>query len=406
MPIFLYSAYNDNGEFAEGRIEASSPDTARELLWARKLAVFQIRAAGEADVPWWKRELFSHRGSSRLELANFTREFATLNSAGLPLDEVLRVLGEQATSAKMRSIANNLLADILSGTPLSDAMRKQSQTFDADYTSVIQAGEIGGTVEQVVVELATLLERRAEIQARVRSALIYPVILLTLSVVSLAIIVGVLIPNIAPLFSENGQSPPQAIRIMMALHSRWPEILAGLACVLAAAFGGAHTVLRRPNGRLAFDRAKLKLPVLGAFILKQDTARFARTLGTLLRAGVPLLQASASASAVVSNRSVAEGIDRAISAIREGLPLHHALQANTVIPRTAVRMISIGEEAGRLDQMLLRIAEMFEQQTQRQADNIVTILTPAMTLIIAVFVGALIMTVMNAVLSLNDLALR
>ncbi len=406
MPTFIYSAYSEHGELAEGRIEAPSPDAASELLWAQGLVSLEIRPADGAGVPWWRREVFASRSSSRSELASFTREFATLFAAGIPLDDVLRILADQASSAKMRILAAELLTDVLSGSSLSDAMRKHAQLFDADYVSVIRAGEIGGTVGRVFDELATLLERRAEVQARIRSALTYPAILLVLSVASLAVIVGVLIPNIAPLFGEGGRRAPSAIRAMLVLHDYWPEVLIGLTGMILVAVIILQLVLRKPGGRLALDRAKLRLPLLGPFFLKQETARFARTLGTLLRAGVPLLQASQSAGAVVANRSIATGIEVAIGAVREGMALHQALRAHTVIGPSALRMIAIGEEAGRLDQMLLRTAEMFEQQTQRAVDRGMTLLAPAMTLFIAVLVGGLIMTVMNAVLSLNDLALR
>jgi general secretion pathway protein F len=155
--------------------------------------------------------------------------------------------------------------------------------------------------------------------------------------------------------------------------------------------------------RLTFHRFLLRIPILGDLILQQETARFARTLGTLLKAGVPLFQASTSVRTVIGNCHIAAGLDAAIESIREGVALHRALQSETVFPSIALRMISVGEEAGKLDRMLVRVALTFEQQTQRSVDRLMTLLTPALTIMIALLVGGLIMTVMDALLSLNDL---
>jgi general secretion pathway protein F len=166
------------------------------------------------------------------------------------------------------------------------------------------------------------------------------------------------------------------------------------------------TTLRRPAARLSFDALKLKLPILGPFLLKQETARYTRTLGTLLKAGVPLLQAATSACTAVRNAALLSGVTVSIDAVREGAPLHRALRSHTLLPPLALRMIAIGEEAAKLDTMLLKVATMFEQQTERDTERFMTVLTPVITLFVAVFVGALIITIMNAILSLNDLAVQ
>jgi general secretion pathway protein F len=171
----------------------------------------------------------------------------------------------------------------------------------------------------------------------------------------------------------------------------------------AMAAGGLVLLLRQPDGRLNLDRWILRLPIFGNFILQQEAARFARTLGTLLKAGVPLLQAAISARAVIGNRHVSLGLDAAIDSIREGSALHRSLRSRAIFPAVALRMISIGEEAGKLDGMLIRVATTFEQRTQRSIERFMSILTPALTLTIAGLVGSLIMTVVSAVLSMNDL---
>jgi general secretion pathway protein F len=395
-----------DGSLAEGAVDAASPDAASDMLWSQGLTPLQIRAANESGTKWWNREIFSDVGSQRADLVAFTREFAMLNAAEIPLDDALRILREQASSPRLRALVEGLLAEVLNGTPLSDAMQKQAKIFPADYIAVVRAGEIGGTLNDVFVELAELLERRAEIRARIQSALVYPCMLVALSLATLAIIVGGLIPSIAPIFGQSGKPMPAGIRFMMALQESWFEIVVGAAFAALAILGTISVATRKPGVRQALDRFKLRVPVFGAFLLQQETARFARTLGTMLKAGVPLIQAAKSACSVIGNRHIAAGMDRAIEAIHQGTALHRALRKETVLPAIALQMISVGEEAGKLDRMLTRVAIMLERQIQSSIDRFMSALTPALTVGIAVMVGALILPVMTAVLSLNDLAAR
>jgi general secretion pathway protein F len=192
----------------------------------------------------------------------------------------------------------------------------------------------------------------------------------------------------------------------MKVQSGWLEILTGMIVAAAVIVAAIATALKRPHAQLAFDRWKVTLPVLGAFIRQHETARFARTLSTLLKAGVPLLQASASARTVVANRHMGAGLDVAIDAIREGVALHRALETATALPPMALRMIAVGEEARKLDRMLLRVAMTLEQQTQHSVDRFMAALTPLLTIIIASLVGGLIMTVMGAISNISELVAR
>jgi general secretion pathway protein F len=254
--------------------------------------------------------------------------------------------------------------------------------------------------------LAALLERRVEIRGKVQSALVYPLILLTLSVLSLAVIIGVLVPSIAPVFADSTKPMPGFIRFLMMVQSDWPEILIGLIAAAAVTAAVSILALKRPNAHLAFDRWKLRLPLMGAFIRQHETARFARTLSTLLKAGVPLVPAATSARTVIANRHMGAGLDVAIDAIREGIALHRALEAATALPPMALRMIAVGEEARKLDRMLLRVAMTLDQQTQHSIDRFMAALTPLLTIIIASLVGGLIMTVMGAISNISELVAR
>jgi general secretion pathway protein F len=404
MPTFQYCAYGARGEVSKGTVDAISTDAASDVLWRRGLTPFEMREVDQQGQRWWQRDLLGGRNPARANLVSFTREFATLNSAEIPLDDALRIVCDQLTSAKMRAVVKSLLDDVLNGSTLSDAMKKHGRVFPTDYLSVVRAGEIGGRTGEVFEELADLLERRMEIRSRLQSSLIYPAILVVLALVSLAVIVGGLVPSIAPIFVEGGKTVPAGIQLLVTLGSIWPELLVVTLVAASGLAGAAIVALRRPSTRQASHRLALRIPIFGAILLQQETARFGRTLGTLLKAGVPLVQASTSARSVVGNCHIASGIDAAIESIREGVALHRSLQNETVLPPMALRMISVGEEAGKLDRMLMRVAITFEQQTQRSIDRLMILLTPALTIVIAALVGGLIITVMNAVLSINDLA--
>jgi general secretion pathway protein F len=242
MPTFHYRAYGIRGDLAEGCIEAATHDAASEALWTQGLTPFEMRSEDRPDKPWWQRDITFGQGSLRADLASFTREFATLNAAEIPLDDALRIAGEQAGSARMREIGGKLLAEVLNGATLSGAMEKHAEVFPSDYVSMVRAGEIGGMLNPVFEELAGLLERRMEIRARIQSALVYPAVLVVLALASLGIVVGSLVPSIAPIFAQSGKPMPAGMRLLVAVESSWAEIVG----VMAHAERICHW--RRPGG--------------------------------------------------------------------------------------------------------------------------------------------------------------
>jgi len=406
MPTFKYSAYGEQGQFAEGKIDATSQEAASQLLWARRLTPFHINLARDDAYPWWRRELVLRPRTSLQQLAAFTREFATLMSAEIPLDDALRILSDQTKSELMKRSVQDLRGLVLDGLSLSDAMQHQPALFAADYLSMVRAGEIGGNMSGALDEIAMLLERRAEIAARVRSALVYPAMLLVLAGIAIGVIVAVLVPNVAGIFEGSGRPLPTMLGLAMALNVWWFEIALLLGLITALIGCTGWWIWKRPYMRRTFERRLLRLPLVGSFVLDQETGRFSRVLGTLLKAGVPLLSASISARAVVRNGHLGQCIDRAIESLREGAALHQALQNEACVPPLALRMISVGEEAGKLAAILIRVAVLFEQKTQRTAERFMTVLTPLITVAMACAIGGLVMAVIDAVMSVNDLAVR
>jgi general secretion pathway protein F len=404
---YHYIAYTRAGAFAEGRLQATSLDDAIEMLWERDLTPFETRQdAAPASDRWWQRELLTRRKPSRRDVASFTREFATLAQSNIPLDGALRIVSEQAITTRMRPVIASLLESVLDGAHLSDAMARHPEAFPDDYVNMARAGEASGDMARVFGELADLLERRLDVAGRITSALVYPSVLIVMALASITAVMGVLVPNLAPIFAGSGRPMPAMVALVVRMQAAWPLILTAGAVMGLGALGIGATILRSNHLRRAADRILLGLPLAGTLSAEQNFARFSRTLGSLLRTGVPMLSALASARSAVRNRHIGSGLEASLEAVREGQSLGRALSGRPGIPRVALRMITVGEETGKLHEMLLRTAIVLEQQSQRRIERLMTLLTPALTISIAGLIGGLILTVMNAILSVNAVVLQ
>ncbi|MGD0721383.1 MAG: type II secretion system F family protein [Roseiarcus sp.] len=406
MAAFRYTAYTESGDFRRGDIEAHTVEEANDALWAMRLAPIETRRIdpGGAANPWWRREMFVRRSATAADVAGFTRELATLEQAEVPIDDALRIMIDQGTSPAIRRLAERLLAEVLDGSTLSSAMAGDAKTFGEDYVHIVRAGESSGEIERVLCELADLLERRLEIRNRLRSALLYPAILVAAACASTSVILGVLVPSVAPIFAESHRPMPAGLRTILNIEDNWLALACGLGAAASFLWIASRLALARPGAIERLDRLKLRAPVLGVLTAQRDAARFARTLGALIRSGVPLLQAMSTSRGVVVNRHLRSGIEGAADAVRDGESLGGALARVDGLPALVRRLIVVGEESRRVDQMLLRVATLLEQQAQQRTDRLVILIAPALTISIAGVVGALIMSVMTAILSINDLA--
>jgi general secretion pathway protein F len=401
MANFRYQAYDLHGNFAAGIVEAASDTSATSILWSRGLTPFRLTKADRAE--WWRQEIRIGSGSQTKELTAFTRKFATLRNAEIPLDDALGIVLEQSTTERTKTLLADLRGEVLNGAALSEAMERRGTFFPADYVSMVRAGEIGGTEAQVIADLAELLERRLAIQAGVTSALIYPSLLIVLSIAAVFVLINALIPSLAPIFQGVGKPLPMAMSLLLEMQQAWLQILIAMCLGIGCTAFVWSVVRRRPSTILSLDRRKLALPLIGRFLLEQETARLARTLGMLLKAGVPLATAARATQNVVRNRWLAHGIDRTIEALQRGVALHRALGTETSLPAVALQMISVGEASGKLDHMLLQVAALYERQTQTSIDRFMSVLTPMLTVGIALLIGAMMLPIMDAVLSINDL---
>lgn len=405
MPTFHYRAYTAVGDLMEGEIEARTGAEAEDSLWRRGLTPFETREA--RSKPMGQLLRFSRKGApSAAQLASFTREFATLEQADIPLDQSLRILAEQSPNATLRELAEEILSRIVDGASLSDALTKWPEIFGNDYVNVVREGETVGKVGVALGDLADMLERRLELRGRMQSALVYPILLIILAIVSIVVVLGTLVPNVAPIFADNGRPMPVGLQFILNAEAHWQEIVGAIAFGVFALLLVFRLAASRPTWRQTIDRFYLRQPFVGTLLAQYAMARFSRTLGSMLKAGVPLLQGLESARAGVVNNYLNAELVEVIAAVRGGAHLSSAMARIAHLPAVAPQMISIGEETGKLDEMLLRMAVMFERKTHRSIEQVMGLVTPTLTILIAGVVGGLIMTVMDAVLGINELATK
>lgn len=421
MAIFHYRAYTAHGVIKAGTIAADGVDAAIDALYGSGLTPFETYGAADerasqssrrqttdqsVDVPIWKREIFESNHFSSKELAAFTVELASLRNSGLPLDAVFRIIAGPGAAPKSVRLANGLLKDVLSGLQLSEAMARRPEIFPSDYLAILTAGEAGGATGQVLKQIADLLTRRVEIRGKITAALAYPIILILMSLASVIVIVFVLVPNISPIFTDAGLPLPGILKTLADLQENWIETISVLSVTVVA--GAALWIKARHNVEimLGLDRLKFATPVIGKLIQARDAGGFARALGTLLGARVPMMSAMQTARALVTNRYLNVLYAKAINRIPEGMPVHQAFGGTDLLPATSLRLVAVGEESGQLSAMLMQVATVLEGDLQRHIERMVGLLTPILTLVIGAGIGALIMQVMTAVLSINDLAFQ
>lgn len=421
MSTFHYRAYTAQGVVTAGTIVADGVDAAVDALYGSGLTPFETyRVAGEkangsaqpqagadkANVPIWKREIFESNRFSLKELTAFTVELSSLRNSGLPLDAAFRIIAGPGASPKTVRLASGLLKDVLGGLQLSEAMARRPEIFPSDYLAILGAGEAGGATGHVLKQIAELLTRRLELRGKITSALVYPLILILMSMVSVGVIVFVLLPSISPIFTDAGLPLPGILKTLSDLQENWMRtaLLAGVAGIAAAALW--NRAKQNAEIMLGLDRLKYSLPVVGKLIQAREAGGFARALGTLLGARVPMMWAMQTARALVTNRYLNALYETAIERVPEGTPLHRAFDGTGLLPATSLRLVAVGEESGQLGPMLMQVATVLEGDLQRRIERMVGLLTPILTLAIGSGIGALIMQVMTAVLSINDLAFQ
>jgi general secretion pathway protein F len=408
MPRYSYKAYDQSGALLSGAIDVATREAALQALSARGQMAVEVFETGEsATLPWWQREVFAAKRLSDGERLVLTRELATLIKAELPLDEALGIVVLMpGLGARVRALAVRILDRVREGESLSQALSGQGNAFPEFYWRLVRAGESGGSLGDVMGELSTLLERSSDMRSRVASAMLYPMLLMAAAFAAVLVIMLVLLPAVMPLFAEAGVEPPLVLRMMSSVHAAVTEHWQASGLVLGILVLAA-LVLRNDAGfRAARDKLALRLPAIGRLTTMRETGRFCRTMSALLKNGVPLLDALRSTAGVLTNRVYVDATGALAGAVAEGATLSQQMQASKLFSELSVRLAAAGEKTGHIDGMLARAATIHEAMLERDVDRITKLIGPVLTLFIGLFTGGLILSVMQAILSINDLALR
>ncbi len=404
MPQFRYKAISATGEALEGEMEA--PDQAavvQRLQSAGHLPISTDTAAAAGAGSVLSRDLFARRRANRRDVPMLTRELATLVHAGLPLDRSFEILIDLNDEPVVSALLEAILESISGGASLADAMAEQTGIFPRYYLSMIQAGEAGGTLDVVLERLSDFMERSQAMRESVRSALIYPVILVAMSLIAVVILLSVVVPRFRPLFEDAGQALPISTQIVVGLGDAFALYWWLILALVVVAGLALRWQLARPAFRLGWDRMLLALPLLGDVIVRAEVARFARTLGTLIGNGVGLLGALSLATNTVGNSALARDLDDVSDAVRQGRPLAEPLRRSGEFPPLATHLISVGEETGRLEDMLLKAAEIYDQEVSRAIERMLALLVPVLTIVLGLVIAGIIGSILAAILSVYQL---
>ncbi|WP_313347800.1 type II secretion system F family protein [Stenotrophomonas sp.] len=403
MPLYRYKALNTHGELFDGQMEAASEADVAARLQDQGHMPMEARLAsdGSGGRTSWA-ALLRRKPFDGGALVQFTQQLATLLGAGQPLDRALTILLELPEDERSRRVITDIRDVVRGGAALSTALERQHGLFSRLYINMVRAGEAGGSLHDTLQRLADYLERSRELKGRVINALIYPAILLAVVGGALMFLLGYVVPQFALMYESLDVALPWFTQWVLSAGLIVREGWLAMIVVPAVAVLVIERKLRQPAFRLAVDGWLLQRKGIGGLVAKLETARLARTLGTLLRNGVPLLAGLGIARNVLGNRALAADVDAASDEVKNGNGLSASLARGKRFPRLALQMIQVGEESGALDTMLLKTADTFEQETARAIDRLLSALVPVITLVLASVVGLVIVAVLVPLYDLTN----
>lgn len=406
MPTFSYKAYARDGRLETGEVSAASQRDALRILESRGLLPSEAREASSATE---KRAASFSLGRAKIapkDLSRLLREMAVLLRADLPMDQVFKLITRQPRPAPAKKLVEEIAAKVSSGALLSDALHKSSISLPDFVPSLIKAGEARGNLGPALHDIADFLDMQIDLRSSIRSALTYPMILVVAAFVVLTIIMTTLVPALMPLFEDAGAEPPFMLTLISGAMSAAVDHAALLTMGTVSVLG--LLLLARGNTRLKrqLDAARLRVPLIGPVRQMTGLTFFAKTLGTLLKSGVPLVAALGIATDVVSNQAMAAAFAKAIEDVKGGRSLAQSLKETGFATDTLLGFVEVGENSGKLDEMLLHAASVLDKEVKENVGRAMALLTPALTVLIGLAVGGLILSVMQAILSVNDLSVR
>ena len=407
MAQFSYKATDQTGKIVTGTQDASDEKGVVAALQAQGYIPIRITSSAKASSrlsSGWEKSIFGVlKKVSEKDILRFTEDLATLLDSGLPLDRSLQILRDASDKKGLKSVLNDVLKAVQKGSDLSDALANHPKRFSRFYVNMVKAGEAGGFLDLILKRMSIYLNDIKDLKDYIVSAMIYPLFLICIGGISILILLTYVIPKFAVIFADLGQAIPFSTQLLLSTAAFFQRYV----LLLLAGFAAVIFLWRRfsmtPAGRYRIDSFLTTLPVVGGFIQELETARFARTLGTLIKSGVPILGSLTLVQGVIRNRVIAESLDFIRERVREGDALSKPLADSDMFPKLATQMIIVGEETGRLDEMLFKIGDIYEKKVRNLIKKGMSLMEPAVILTMGIIIGFIVISMLMAIFSMNDM---
>ena len=392
MQIYTYSAKDKNQQIIKAEVEAASVAEAAKLLTSKELFPLTIEEKGSGMFGGLSLDALSHIGAKDRVL--FTRQLATLVKAGLPLAQALRILRGQISNKKLLALTNHLSTDVEGGMQLSQALSAYPNVFGSIYVSMVQAGEVSGTLDETLLRLAAQEEKTAAINSKIRSAFTYPVVVLVVLVAVMILMITLVLPQVGGMYADLKQPLPPLTQALLGISKAFTKFWYLFLLALVGVVYAARVWLLSPNGRHAVDKAKISVPVISVLVLKLYMSRMTRTLGSLVTTGVPVLQALDITSKSMNNSILEAAIKDVAEKVRAGIAMSQPISENPVFLPMVGQMIAVGEQTGTLGDSLNKIATYYEDEVDEAVKNISTLIEPITMVVLGGMVAFLIAAVL------------
>ena len=400
MPVFTYSGTAGTGKDVSGELEAENLEQAEQILRSSRITEIKVKKKpAEIKIPG-----LGGAGKVPTEIVTgFSRQFATMIDAGLPLVQCLNILGDQAENETFKKVVKQVTTDVEAGSTLSEAMAKHPKSFNSLFINMVAAGEIGGILDQVLLRVSTYMEKAEQLKRKIKGAMMYPTVVMIVAIGATATLLVVVVPTFVNMFEQAGAVLPLPTRIVVGLS----DFLQKYLLYIIAAIVGMISLFKRyyatDNGEKVVDNIKLHMPVLGDLIRKSSVARFSRTLSTLLASGVSILEALDITARTAGNRVIQDALLEARTSIGGGETIAAPLTESGVFPPMVMQMVNVGEQTGALDNMLGKIADYYDEEVDAAVDALTSIIEPLIIVYLGVVIGGMVLAMYMPLFSMMDM---
>jgi general secretion pathway protein F len=401
MAEYIYKATTVSGEIVEGSMEGRDEKAVVRNL--QQMGYIPVRLSPARQTAGGSRFSVLPQRVGVKNLLIFTQELSTLVSAGLPIDRSLQILGTVTENARLKEVVQDILTHIVGGNSLAEALGNHPRIFSKLYINMVKAGESGGFLEVILLRLAKYLQSSKEVRDHLISVLIYPIILTAVSGLAITIMVTFVVPRFAKIFSDMGKALPLPTQMILLFSQYFRDYWWAIPVAIALIHIWLKLYTQDEERRWRWDSFKLRWVAVGDLIKKVEVARFARTLGTLLQSGVPILPALGLTKEISQNLAISRSIAHIHDRLREGKGIAKTLEETKVFPPLAVHMIGVGEETGRLEEMLTKVAEAYDENVQTTMRRLVALLEPVIILVLGAVVGFIVLSMLLAIVGMNEL---